>query len=51
MRCLNGKGAQAIGFKTEILDGQELKKKMSLKYSTVIIIIIDVYIPLCKYNN
>lgn len=39
MRCLNGKGAQAIGFETEILDGQELKKILQ-KYSTVIIIIL-----------
>lgn len=50
MRCLNGKGTEAIGFKTEILDGQELKKILQ-KYSTVIIIILDVYIPVCKYNN
>lgn len=49
MRCLNGKRTQAIGFKTEILDGQELKKTLQ-KYSTVIII-IDVFIPVCKYNN
>lgn len=34
MRCLNGKRTQAIGFKTEILDGQELKKNITkIQYS------------------